>query len=45
MILALIGCLLMLAGYLGWRLSTVNTENTELRAQIASLKRKLVQRR
>ena len=45
MMLAVVGCLAIVALYLGKRLSDVNSENATLRDQIASLKRQLGKRR
>jgi hypothetical protein len=39
-----IAVLVGLSGYLGMRLNAASTENSALRAQVASLKRKLVKR-
>jgi hypothetical protein len=41
----IIGALFGLAGYLGMRLHAVSTENSALRASLATLKRRLVERR
>jgi hypothetical protein len=41
----MIGALLGLAGYLGMRLHAASTENSALRASLATLKRRLVERR
>jgi hypothetical protein len=45
MMIALVGCLIVVALYLAKRLSDVNSENTALRDQVASLKRQLGRRR
>jgi hypothetical protein len=45
MTLVLVGGLVLLSFYLAKRLFDVNTENTALRNQVASLKKQLVRRR
>jgi hypothetical protein len=45
MTIVTMGLLVDLSGYLGMRLHSVVTENSALRAHIASLKRQLGQRR
>ena len=44
MITVVIGCLTVLAVYLGTRWHVTTTENVQLRAQVASLKRQLANR-
>jgi hypothetical protein len=45
MMIALVGCLVIVSMYLVKRLTDANTENTALRAQVASLKKQLSRRR
>lgn len=44
MITVVIGCLTVLAVYLGTRWHAATTENVQLRAQVTSLKRQLANR-
>lgn len=44
MITVVIGCLTVLAVYLGTRWHSATAENVQLRAQVASLKRRLASR-
>jgi hypothetical protein len=41
MLVAIIGCLIIVAGYLAKRLADARTENAALQSQVTSLRRKL----
>jgi hypothetical protein len=45
MVLAIIGCLIIVAGYLAKRLADARTQNAALQSQVTSLRRKLSRNR